>query len=227
MIRVLTALSLVVSAALACDETPVVAETPTATSETAGPGVPIDHPPVELAPRSRLPTRLTVSMLASSLPVVAGDDADGAPITWTIRRGARTIDAFTPDGLARTLGQPDYIQITEEPAEPTPLYAKFMDDMARDVCTKMVRADAAAGEAGERTLTRFASLDGEVDPAAVRANLRYLMLRFWGQKVEADDDASVDDLYTVFETASAGGQTRIGWGAVCVALFVSPAFHIY
>jgi hypothetical protein len=212
----------------ACDETPTAIEAPVATSEPAGPGVPIDHPPVELAPSSRLPQRLTVSMLAHSLPIVAGDDADGQPIRWTIPRGnGRQVDALSPDGLARTLGHPDYIQITEEPAEPTPLYAKFMDDMARDVCTKMVRADAAIGATGERTLTRSAPLDGEVEASALRRNLRYLMLRFHAHKVDDDDVAGVADLQELFETAAAGGQTRAGWAAVCVALFESPSFHIY
>ncbi len=211
--------------AVACDSTPIVAEAPTADVEPVGPGLPVDHPPIELAPESHAPKRLTVDMLQASLPVIAGVDAAGAPITWTIQRNQRQVDALSDEGLGRTLGRPDYVQITEEAAEPTPLYAKLIDDMARDVCAKMVRADDARA-ASARTLTRLAPLDG-AEVAEVQANLRYLMLRFLGQKVADDDVAATADLLTLYDAASGGTDARAGWTAVCVGLLVSPSFHLY
>jgi len=205
--------------------------TPTAEAEPVGPGLPVDHPPVELAPVSRAPERLTVDMLQASLPIVAGDGADGRPITWTITRNNRAVEALSDEGLGRTLGRPDYVQVTEEPALPTPLYAKLMDDMARDVCAKIVVADLARPDASARTLTRFAPLapgPEAADPAAVGSNLRYLMLRFHGQKIAADDEASIADLRALYDATSSGGaDPRAGWTAVCVGLLVSPSFHIY
>jgi hypothetical protein len=210
---------------LACDETPRVAEPQEATAEPAGPGLPVDHPPVELAPASLGPKRLTVDMLQASLPVVAGTGADGRPITWTITRAGREVEALSSEGLGRSLGRPDYVQITEEAALPTPLYAKFVDDMARDVCAKMVRADLATS--GTRSLVRFASLEAPAERAAVEENLRYLMLRFLGQKVAPDDGAAVADLLTLFETAGGSADPQAGWTAVCVGLLTSPGFHLY
>ena len=220
---------------LACDDTPLsvpgAAPTPTAEAEPAGPGLPVDHPPVELAPTSAAPKRLSVDMLQASLPIVAGDDAEGRPIGWTITRNNRAIDALSNEGLGGALGRPDYVQVTAEPALPTPLYGKLMDDMARDVCVKIIAADLARPDASRRTLARFASLDaadGANTPAAIGANLRYLKLRFLGQKVDDDDDRAIADLRTLYAVASSdGADPRAGWTAVCVGLLVSPTFHLY
>jgi len=72
--------------------------------------------------------------------------------------------------------------------------------MARDVCAKMKTTD----------LQRFDDVD---------ANLRYLKLRFLGEKVADDDAESVASLRKVYEAG--------GWSGACVALFSSPAFHLY
>jgi hypothetical protein len=220
-------------ALIACDEYAAGTGTssdplPSATITNEGPGLPVDHPPLELPPESRATKRLTVDMLEASLPIVAGVDGAGNAITWTIKRGGNTqVAALGDSALGKTLGRPDYAQITEEPALPTPLYAKFMDDMARDVCGKMVAADAALGESGARTLARLASLTDATDLTAIRANLRYLMLRFLGQKLADGDDDAVAPLLTLFQAASAGSDGKAGWTAVCVGLLTSPAFHIY
>jgi hypothetical protein len=201
---------------------------PTATPTNEGPGLPVDHPPLELPPESRSTKRLSVDMLEASLPIVAGVDTTGAPITWTIKAAGNTqVPALADTALGRTLGRPDYAQTTEEPALPTPLYAKFMDDLARDVCAKMVAADAAVGESGTRTLTRFASLTDATDLTAIRANLRYLSLRLLGQKVADGDDDTVVPLLTLFQAAAGADDGTAGWTAVCVGLLTSPAFHIY
>lgn len=201
---------------------------PTATTTNEGPGLPVDHPPIELPPESRSTKRLTVDMLEASLPVIAGVDGAGAPITWTIKGGGNTqLAALGDNALGKTLGRPDYAQTTDEPALPTPLYAKFMDDMARDVCTKMVAADVAAGESGARTLTRFASLSDATDLTAIRTNLRYLSLRFLGQKVADNDEDTVAPLLALFQAAAGATDGKAGWTAVCVGLLTSPAFHIY
>jgi hypothetical protein len=112
------------------------------------------------------------------------------------------------------------------------LYLKFMDDMARQVCDKILDADYARTDPASRTLVRDLPLDSLSDTATVTSTLKYLKLRFHGEKVT--DDATVADLQSLLtQTADAcdgcsdQNRTRAGWNAVCVALFLSPEFHIY
>lgn len=207
----------------------------TASVETIGDGSGIAHPEVELPPPSRSMKRLTVDMLTDSQSVVAGEDADGTPIRWTVKVGPQEYDALHPSVLGGTLGKPDWKEVTEEGAVPTALYSKFMDDMARDVCEKMATADLQRTDASERTLIRESGLDETADgvgadDSALRANARYLLLRFLAQRVDTDDQA-VTDLVDLFhagaDAATAGQPAAEGWFTVCVALMTSPAFHLY
>jgi hypothetical protein len=202
-----------------------------ATVSDVGPGGDLIHPEVGLPPQSRAIKRLTVAMLADSIPVVAGNDNKGnpQPIVWKLGPN----DALGTDTefalFDRTLGRPDYVQVTNEPAEPSALYLKFMGDMARDVCLRIIESDEQKA-APARTLTRQAPLIGPVTDAELGANLRYLKLRFWGEYVPdgAEYDDQVADLAAVFDSVTEGGEgTAAGWNAVCVTLLTSPAFHLY
>lgn len=190
---------------------------------------PTDHPPLDAPITSSGNSRLSVEQLRRSLPVVMGNDENGTPITWMIgtKKGL--------DDNADTLGEADYIDTTQDNLEPSPLYLKFMDDAARDVCNRALTADLAKTDKSTRTiLVEVESTD--TTAAAVDANLRYLELRFWGVKVAADDTKSVAPLHSLFDTAvnaASGGKTPTqanveeGWRAVCVALVTAPEFHIY
>ena len=188
---------------------------------------PFEHPDLDVPPKSRAIKRLTVAQLRNSISVFAGDDTKGRPVIWSIERDGRTVDALGESGVARALGEPDYVEVTEELAEPTALYVKFMDDMARDVCERMVQHDASPS-AGERNLARLAALDGSSPDADVNANLRYLKLRLLGERLADDDDAAVADLKTVYDRIlSASNDGAEAWHGVCVAIVSSPAFHLY
>ncbi len=217
------------SASIGCDR-PL--EPAGSTATVIGPGGPVEHPDVQGTATSRSTMRLTVDMLAASIPVVAGNDLQGRPITWKAEFDGRTVDALSDQALAPTLGKPDYVTVTDEPAEPSALYLKFMDDMARDVCPRILSADEGRTEASSRTLLRYASWESVTDEAALLENLKYLKLRFHGRKVT--DDAEVASLRQLFESAVASmpdssvtEQAKTGWNSVCVALFLSPEFHIY
>jgi hypothetical protein len=174
--------------------------------------------------------RLTVDQLQASIPVVGGKD-----VGWLLKEGQTTVDAFDPKVLGATLGRPDYYLITSEPAQPDALYVKLMDDMARNVCNQMVKADAVEKLSENRTLVRFAKIDVTSDAAANAANIRYLMLRFLGRRVAEGDTAAIIELQALFDKLATGsapipaGSTRAleAWRGVCVALLSSPAFHIY
>ena len=211
-------------------------ETHAATVESLGQGSGFEHPALEVPRLNRHVKRLTVSMLADSIPIVAGKDSDSADandITWTVPELADT-EALGDDAsfglLDKTLGRADYVSVTEEAAEPSALYVKFMDDMARNICGKMWEADHTR-EQENRQLVPFASMENLDDDEGVRANLRYLMLRFLGEKV-ADDEIEVleplEELINAVAAASPPGQqAEAAWEAVCVALLSSPAFHLY
>ena len=131
------------------------------------------------------------------------------------------------------LGRPDYIERTEENPASSSLYLKFMRDMARDVCSQMVKADIDRGQLATHTLWRFAPVDGTATEEQITENLQYLILRFLGMKVDAAH-SMVADYRVVFDAglSSVGGEASVveaqreGWRGVCIGLFESPLFHI-
>ncbi len=192
-----------------------------------GPGLPVDHPPVDLASQLSTQTgRLTLPQLRASLPVLLGNDAAGKPISWTVGQ-AEGLTAF-----ASTLGEADWLVVTEDNVEPSPVYLKFLDDAARDVCNKALVADSGRAAAASRVLLRHVEKGDTVasNPTAVDRNLRYLKLRFHGVKVADADTASLDGYRALFAKVSAAGTeaaVREGWRAVCVALITSPELNFY
>jgi hypothetical protein len=237
---------------IGCTQQPMVVERPevgpTVNVGSGTPTLPVNHPPITgaggagmmgtggssggagggaggatmLAPVSYGARRLTLDQLEASVKAVFGNDAAGNPITWKIG----TADGFA--ARAGTLGAPDYINTVEENLEPSPMYLKFMNDMARSVCNQALVADQ--GSKMPKLLLRH--------PAAadVDTNLRHLKLVFHGTKLPATDTVAVAPYRTLFTATvaartAAGGTaaqaTADGWRAVCVALVTAPEFHIY
>lgn len=189
--------------------------------------LPVDHPVLDPPIVSAAARRISIEHLRRSLPVVLGNDKNGEPITWKVgsQKGL--------DVNGDTLGEADYLNTTEDNMEPAPLYLKFMDDVARDVCTKALDADAERTDAASRVILRHVEPTDSVQskPAAIDQNLRYLKLRFHG-----DVKAEIAPLRTLFDqavTQAAAGDTptashvKTGWHVVCVALVTAPEFHIY
>jgi hypothetical protein len=167
------------------------------------PPMPDGHPDLgALSVLSRGPRRLSVDQLERSL------DAIGQLPKGTVK---------LPQSLALTLGRPDYLEVTEESLEPTPLFMKFMMDLGGYFCGAVGDADPNR-PADQRVLTRFADRE---------PNLRYLLLRFTG--IDGSDAAPyVARLGTVFDAARSGAKGEAGgWQAVCLALFTSPEFLLY
>ncbi len=198
----------------------------------------IEHPPLGPTVRPPRARRLTVDELAASLAVVAGNDSKGKPIVWKYGLpGKKATKVALADGsLASALGKPDYVGSFVEPNNPSALHLKFIDDMARDVCAKMLVADKARAKAGtakkEAVLVRFATFEDIEDKQAIRKNLRFIKLRLLSEHVAEDDVAGTARLEKVFEAAAKGATASKqagleGWGAVCVAVLTSASFHIY
>ena len=140
----------------------------------SGNALPVDHPPVpNLGTVSSQGQRLSIAQLRASLPVLMGSELDGGPVTWRLGNGQPGLDA-----MALSLQEPDFVQITQEDLSPSPLYLKFMDDAARDVCNRALNADfQRTGTA--RVLLPFVS---NTDTPATNLNgfnqnLRFLKLK--------------------------------------------------
>lgn len=175
--------------------------------------------------------RLTVDEVGASVPIVAGKDENGNTITWTVKKGSNTFDGYANEGYGASLGRPDYVNVTAENPEPSPLYAKFARDMALDVCGKMLKADLARPVGEQTTLWRKTKVDGTGTSATNQENMQYLILRFLGLRVTTSDPM-LAALETVRAEAAANPKDPAsnaeaqGWHAVCIALFQDPAFHI-
>ena len=205
-------------------------------SEETEPGPDLD--PIAPPTRSRVGKRMTVEQLRATIPIVAGRDEDGDIITWRVNAGTNPTgtEMLSDNQLGPLLGDPDYIERVEEPAIPNALYVKLMDDMARQVCTNMAEADRKRADTDARVLTREIPIDS-VDVALIEQNLRYLHLRFYGERAAADDEPTIDALRELFfvahdEAVDEGdpvGKTAIleGWRVVCIAMLKSPEFHLY
>jgi len=160
----------------------------------------------------RAPRRITVAQLKQSILVTTGRQ-------WS-----------QIDTLAASLGAADFALVNSESTEPNLVFAKFLEDGAREVCLNAARDDLARSPSA-RVLyplvpdTRdFTTLtDG-----AIRGNLGYLSVRFWGQPMA---DAELGTWATTFKAvaaaAKAANKPEQAWGAMCVALMIDPRFITY
>lgn len=207
------------------------------------PEVPVGEPASNNDRVGRAARRLNVEQLRASLLAATG-------FTWVASR--RVSDPDSPTGFsqlpdadmleafAATLGRPDYVTSTNESIEPAVTFAKLASDAARVACRTAVKADIEGKSPPPRILRHASASDTRTsNEAAVRKNLSYLALRFWGRHVGADDP-QLAPLLTLFDKAStatagtdANGTKRItatpadGWRAVCIAMATDPQFLTY
>jgi len=164
--------------------------------------------------------RMDLDQLDASVRRVTGG------LGWTYTRSGTERSHFTD--LASTLGKPDWVQITDEDLEPSALFQKFLDDMARDVCTRLATADAARPAGERRLLVHVEPTDtAATAPAAVDETLSALLLAYHGRAV-ATSSSELDPWRELFTTASTVEASPVlGWRAVCVGLIVHPDFYSY
>lgn len=153
---------------------------------TQGPELPLDHPDLSRVESARDSRRISHLQLRRSVDALFKTKwtEDGFDLLFV---------------LAPTLGDPDYDEITEENLDPSPLYVKFMEDLANAVCKDVP----------------LATLQPKGTPAE---NVRALKLKLHGEFLEAGDP-SLEPLIELERTA--------GIRAVCVALLGAPEFYLY
>jgi hypothetical protein len=176
----------------------------------------------------RAPRRLSVDQLRAALLAATG-------YTWVASRRVsdpesetgftKLPDADMLEALAPTLGRADYATTTSDSVDPAVSFSKLAGDAARASCRASVQADLASH--GERRILRQVTPRDTLasNPSAVRANLAYLALRFWGRQIDPGDP-ELGALVTLFDHASAGRPSE-GWRAVCIAMATDPQFLTY
>jgi len=162
----------------------------------------------------RAPRRLTVAQLDQSITVAVGRRWNG-------------IDAVAP-----SLGRADYAMVVTESTDPNLVFAKFLEDGAREVCVAQAQADIAATTAANRILAQ--QLPDNINnlttltAAQIRTNLSYLSVRFWGEPLVG---AELDAWTTLFQQLASRAQaiTRRdqAFSALCIALITDPRFMTY
>ena len=158
--------------------------------------------------------RMTVDQLRRSIPLLFG----GA--TWTTTFQGREVGLF--DGLSRTLGEADYLEVTTPNTDPGPLFQKFMDDMAANLCTKGVQQDLESNAAEEKLVVKY--------PDNLDANLRFLRLKFHGiyiDEQQSTETDGLDDLRGLFEDLANDHDTETAWIGICMAFLTAPEFLAY
>jgi hypothetical protein len=178
---------------------------------------PLPDPEREGGHVGRAPRRITVAQLRESIRVATGRE-------W---RGLNAV--------AASLGQADYAFVNAESTEANLVFAKFLEDGAREVCRETAQADLRAPRAADRVLARelpdgiATGIDG-LPEAAVRKNLGYLSTRFWGQPLEADAEelgrfvAAWKAMAARAESIRQRDQALTG---LCVAFMTDPRFITY
>jgi len=163
----------------------------------------------------RAPRRISVAQLKASILMTTGRQ-------WS-----------SIDTLAPSLGQADYALVNSESIEPNLVFAKFLEDGAREVCLATAQADLATGTTpATRTLAQKLPQDlsdlTKLSDAAVRDNLGYLSLRFWGEPLH---DTELDAWAGFFKQAAARAQAinkrDQALAATCIALMTDPRFLTY
>ena len=183
--------------------------------------IPVDHPPLTPLPdpemngghAGRAPRRISVPQLKSSIVTVTGRQ-------WT-----------QIDNLASSLGQADFAVTVSDATEPNLVFAKFLDDGAREVCLNVARDDLNRAQ-NLRVLWPEVPGAGRdftaLDDATIQKNLSTLSVRFWGSPLDtaelADWTASFKKLATRAKTVNKPEQA---WGSICVAMMTDPRFITY
>lgn len=184
--------------------------------------IPDGHPPITALPDpdldkghvGRAPRRINVAQLKASIQVTTGRQ-------WS-----------QIDKLSASLGQADYALVNAEATEPNLVFAKFLEDGAREVCLAAAQADLEQLNAADRVLSREvpASIGdlSKIDEETAKNNLVYLSTRFWGQPLSGDELTVWATSFKAMATrAEAAKKKKEAWGTICIALMTDPRFSTY
>ncbi|MFP2931050.1 hypothetical protein ACLESO_38835 [Pyxidicoccus sp. 3LG] len=177
---------------------------------------PLPDPEAQGGSVGRAPRRLTVAQLDAAIIQAVGRRWDGL------------------ESRATSMGRADYALVVNENIEPNLVFAKFLEDGARNVCLAQARAEVARTNPQERVLSR--TLPGpwadlrQLSDAQVREFLVYNSTRFWGSPLAGDELTKWVGLFTQAATRveSLNPKRREQVLAlVCIAMLTDPRFITY
>jgi hypothetical protein len=217
--RRLLMLALVALGAAACEKTPATPPPVDGQLEPVanphGDLNPLPDPELQDGRVGRAPRRITVNQLARSIEVAVGRP-------WT-----------QLDSLAPSLGRADYALVNSESTEPNLVFAKFLEDGAREVCVLQATAEVKLTDPAARVLTRTLPAGAVGDlrkltEAQVRELLVYQSTRFWGSPLQGDE---LTRWVGFFTKAAARAETIVkreqAIAAVCIAMMTDSRFLTY
>jgi hypothetical protein len=202
----------------ACTKAPAGTDTPATLTPVA---LPSDHPNVNPLPdpemngghAGRAPRRISVAQLKTSIQTVTGRQ-------WS-----------QIDNLASSLGQADYALTVSDATEPNLVFAKFLEDGAREVCLNVARDDLNRTQDLRVLWPEVPGMGRDftvLDDATIQTNLKSLSVRFWGSPFEPDElTAWTDSFKKVAARAKAANKPEQAWGSICVAMMTDPRFITY
>ena len=181
-----------------------------------------NHPPITPLPDpelqgghvGRAPRRITVAQLKASIVTVTGRQ-------WS-----------QIDTLSASLGKADFALVNAESTEPNLVFAKFLEDGAREVCTSAAAADLTTPLAADRVLSPEVPATvtdlSKIDLPTAKKNLVYLSTRMWGQPLAGPElDTWASSFTTMAARAQATNKKKEAWGAICIAMMTDPRFITY
>lgn len=181
-----------------------------------GTGTPVDLLPPPPEDPSRMRKRMDIDQLDAAIKRATGG------IGWT-KSGKNQFEA-----LARTLGKPDYVDLTTEDLEPSALFQKFLDDAARMACTALAAQELTVAP-DERVLMVDAGPEDtwKAQPEKVVQNLRYLLLRYHGKALTVASP-ELEPWRWLYESAEHVTKDPVtAWRTVCIGLITHPGFYTY
>jgi hypothetical protein len=176
---------------------------------------PLPDPEMQAGSVGRAPRRITVAQLKTSIETTVGRPWTGL------------------DALAPSLGRADFANVVSENIEPNLVFAKFLEDGAREVCMAQAAAEKSLASPEARVLSR--TIPGplpdlrKLSDAQVRELLVYLSIRFWGSPLQGDELTR----WATFFTKAAARAEAITNGrdqalaAVCIAMMTDSRFLTY
>ena len=183
---------------------------------------PLPDPEAQAGSVGRAPRRLNVSQLDAAIFHAVGR-------RWITPDGRDGIDA-----RASSLGRADYALVVNENTEPNLVFAKFLEDGARLVCSLQAKDEVLLSDPEARVLSR--TLPGRWDDlrkltdTQVREFLVYNSTRFWGAPLTGDELTKWVGLFTQAATrveAMNPKRRDQALAVVCIAMLTDSRFITY
>jgi hypothetical protein len=188
---------------------------------------PLPDPEVQAGSVGRAPRRITVAQLDESIRTTVGR-------AWVCPVGAPATCVDLAD-VAPSLGKADFANVSTENIEPNLVFAKFLEDGARDVCMAQATSELTVADPNARVLSRtvptLAGTAGnltQLSDAQVTELLTYLSTRFWGAPLSSEELPKWKNFFT---QAAARAETikkrDQAFAAMCIAMMTDSRFLTY